>query len=449
MSNISTANAIRSWGVCLAGFCTQLITVFSLNALSMTMASMALAFGVQATDFAIAASVYGVLVSGMGLVWGYVVDHIGIRLTMIIGSVGAAVMLFLCGMFGSSVTSIVVLYSGAALFVSAMGMATTPKLIRTWFNSKWVGKALALVSAGGTIAGIVVGLILPSAIESGGWSMGFYIIAGLIVVCSVIMIIFVKDDPYKLGMVPFGDDSNSAPKPVAKKEKKELSSEEKAAKRAENLEVLKGVLKNPMLWAVGLVWLLYQGIAYTNTTYMVVTIKEAGWALVLAGVASSTMRTAQTFGNIGWGTVSDFLSRKVTVLILGILAGIVWIAMFFVLSNPEASPFGDNSIFVMMVALGLTFCFIPVLNSMNADVFPKETLGTCSGVTTALQLVGRFGFPLIAAQIISATGTYNSYFFFCGIGIMVVGVLGFVVIPSRKKLAQKQTAEAASENSVA
>ena len=159
MNGMSTANAIRSWGVCLAGFCTQLITVFSLNALSMTMASMALDFGVKATDFAIAASIYGVLVSGMGLVWGYAVDHIGIRLTMIIGSLGAAIMLFLCGTFGNSVTSIVVLYSGAALFVAAMGMATTPKLIRTWFNAKWVGKALALVSAGGTIAGIVVGII--------------------------------------------------------------------------------------------------------------------------------------------------------------------------------------------------------------------------------------------------------------------------------------------------
>lgn len=439
MSNISTANAIRSWGVCLAGFCTQLITVFSLNALSMTMASMALDFGVEATSFAIAASIYGVLVSGMGLFWGYAVDRIGIRLTMIIGSLGAAVMLCLCGMFGNSVTSIVVLYSGAALFVSAMGMATTPKLIRTWFNSKWVGKALALVSAGGTIAGIVVGLILPPAIESGGWSMGFFIIAGLIVVCSIVMIIFVRDDPYKMGMVPFGDDPATA-KPVVKEEKKVLTDEEKAERRKENIEALLGVLKNPMLWAVGLVWLLYQGIAYTNTTYMVVTIKEAGWALALAGVASSTMRTAQTFGNIGWGTISDFLSRKVTVLVLGILAGIVWIAMFFVLSNPEASPFGDKSIFVMMVALGLTFCFIPVLNSMNADVFPKETLGTCSGVTTALQLIGRFSFPLIAAAIIEATGTYNAYFFFCGVGIMVVGVLGFFVIPSKKKLAEKQAA---------
>lgn len=442
MSSISTANAVRSWGVCLAGFCTQLITVFSLNALSMTMASMALDFGVAATDFAIAASTYGVLVSGMGLVWGYAVDRIGIRLTMIIGSLGAAVMLCLCGLFGNSVTSIVILYSGAALFVSAMGMATTPKLIRTWFNGKWVGKALALVSAGGTIAGIVVGIVLPPAIESGGWSMGFYVIAGLIVVCSVVMIVFVRDDPYKLGMVPFGDDPDSAP--AVKEGKKALTEEEKAAKRKANIDALLGVLRNPMLWAVGLVWLLYQGIAYTNTTYMVVTIKEAGWALALAGIASSTMRTAQTFGNIGWGTLSDFLSRKVTVLLLGILAGVVWITMFFVLSNPAASPFGDNSIFVMMVALGLTFCFIPVLNSMNADVFPKETLGTCSGVTTALQLVGRFSFPLIAAKIIEAAGTYNAYFFFCGIGIMIVGVLGFFVIPSKKKLAEKQTAEASA-----
>ena len=440
MNGMSTANAIRSWGVCLAGFCTQLITVFSLNALSMTMASMALDFGVKATDFAIAASIYGVLVSGMGLVWGYAVDHIGIRLTMIIGSLGAAIMLFLCGTFGNSVTSIVVLYSGAALFVAAMGMATTPKLIRTWFNAKWVGKALALVSAGGTIAGIVVGIILPPAIESGGWSMGFYIIAALIVVCSIVMVIFVKDDPYKMGMVPFGDDPSTAKAPV-KEEKKVLTEEKKAAKRKANIDALLGVLKNPMLWAVGLVWLLYQGIAYTNTTYMVVTIKEAGWALALAGIASSTMRTAQTFGNIGWGAISDFLSRKVTVLVLGILAGIVWIAMFFVLSDPEASPFGDSSIFVMMVALGLTFCFIPVLNSMNTDVFPKETLGTCSGVTTALQLVGRFSFPLIAAAIIEAAGPYNAYFFFCGIGIMVVGALGFFIIPSKKKLAEKQAAE--------
>ena len=78
---------------------------------------------------------------------------------------------------------------------------------------------------------------------------------------------------------------------------------------------------------------------------------------------------------------------------------------------------------------------------MNTDVFPKETLGTCSGVTTALQLVGRFSFPLIAAAIIEAAGTYNAYFFFCGIGIMVVGALGFFIIPSKKKLAEKQAAE--------
>jgi MFS family permease len=102
-----------------------------------------------------------------GIMMGWVADRIGIRITIMFGGVMIA-----CGLVLSASGSIWALYAGHFLFIGLLGNSAfyAPLLIYVsrWFDRRR-GTALALISSGQYISGMVWPSVFERGIERFGW----------------------------------------------------------------------------------------------------------------------------------------------------------------------------------------------------------------------------------------------------------------------------------------
>jgi MFS family permease len=157
----------RSWvAACLTlavlsvGYGAPLLVVVGLKPIQETLAS-------DRSVIALAGALTWVGTGLGGILMGWVADRIGIRATTSIGAVMTA-----CGLALSSSGSIWALYVGHGLFMGLLGNGAlyAPLLIYVsrWFDRRR-GTALALISSGQYIAGMVWPTVFTRSIERFGW----------------------------------------------------------------------------------------------------------------------------------------------------------------------------------------------------------------------------------------------------------------------------------------
>ena len=115
-----------------------------------------------------------------GIMMGWLAERIGIRLTASIGAVMMA-----CGLALASTGSIWALYVGHGLLIGLVGngaiYAPLVVYITRWFDRRR-GSALAFISSGQYIAGIVWPSVFERGITSYGWQMTMLVYAAVVVV---------------------------------------------------------------------------------------------------------------------------------------------------------------------------------------------------------------------------------------------------------------------------
>jgi MFS family permease len=128
----------------------------------------------------------GTGLGGIGM--GWLADRIGIRTTIALGAVMSA-----CGLALSATGSIWALYVGHFLLIGLLGNAAfyAPLLIYVsrWFDRRR-GTALALISSGQYIAGIVWPSIFERSIERFGWqaTMTGFAVVTVVLVLPVVLV---------------------------------------------------------------------------------------------------------------------------------------------------------------------------------------------------------------------------------------------------------------------
>lgn len=415
-----------AWVIAAAGFLMQFCVIFALQANGMTISYVAEGLNVATTDLAIVASVFGLTYGGCGVIWGSLSDRTGLRGTLTVCAIGVALSMIAYGLFTVNIPTAILWYALAGAFAAGLSYAVTPKLIATWFAPSWTGKAFIVVTVGGTGAGIAIGIIAPQLLMAFGWR-GTWIGLGIcVLVFAAILFLGVKNDPKSMGLLPFGATSEEDVETI---EKRDLTKEEKEEKRKESKERIIRVLKLPITWQMGLIWIVYQSAAYSNSTYFVATLTGVGWSVALAGLAFSTMRTAQTGANVFWPFMSDLFARKYVIAILAVLAAGVFLVMNFLIGDPSSAIGGEASVYVLAVMFGLCFGFIPVLSSQNTELFPPDILGTGCGVIATLSLVGCFCGPLLSGLIINIIGSVTGYWIYNVGALVLVAIMSIAFLP--------------------
>jgi MFS family permease len=167
----------RSWiAACLTlamlaiGYGAPLLVVVGLKPIQATLAS-------DRSVIALAGALTWVGTGLGGILMGWVADRIGIRATTSLGAISTA-----CGLALSASGSVWALYVGHGLFMGFLGNGAlyAPLLIyiSRWFDQRR-GTALALISSGQYIAGIVWPSVFERGIERFGWQAAMLGYAGV------------------------------------------------------------------------------------------------------------------------------------------------------------------------------------------------------------------------------------------------------------------------------
>jgi sugar phosphate permease len=418
-SSQKKGNPAYAWVVAAGGFFGQLACVSALIVYGMNMTVIAGDFGVAVPSLAIGASLFGLLYAGTSVFWGNIADKIGVRAVQSIGCLGMAVLLLAASFIAQSPPVLIILYALAGIFDSCVGPGINPKLVSAWFAPNMRGKGMTVVSFGGTLAGVLVGIIGPIAIGVGGWRFCFQVIASLIFIYGIVVFLTERDEPAKIGTVPFGSPPGT---PVMAVNKVAKTEEEKAAEKART----RRVLRMPITWKFGVMYIFHQFWQNSTSAFLVASVVFAGFDLVVAGLVSAINTGAMALGVLVWPAISDKVSRKMMLGIVAIGGGIFTMVIYFIL--------GANAVVFLYAGtclMGFFTATTPLMQATVGEMYPPDLRGSGPGMVATIALVGRFFGPLIAGWLIAAAGGDTPFFlFFCGGSCVVLGILAFIWLPN-------------------
>ena len=157
--------------------------------------------GVSRSTLALAGAMTWIGTGLGGIVMGWVSDRIGIRASVLIGTVMIAL-----GLAISSIGSIWALYIGQGLLIGFFGMgAVYPPLliyVSRWFDRRR-GTAIALISSGQYIAGVIWPAVFERLIARIGWRTTYLGFAGVLLLGVIpLAALFLRPAPATAGRHP-------------------------------------------------------------------------------------------------------------------------------------------------------------------------------------------------------------------------------------------------------
>ncbi len=160
--------------------------------------AMELDLGMPRSVLALAGALTWVGTGLGGIAMGWLADRIGIRASVLIGSVMVALGLAL-----SSTGEIWALYVGQGALVGFFGMgAIYPPLliyVSRWFDRRR-GTAIALISSGQYVAGVVWPALFERLITGSGWRVAYLAFAGVLLLGTVpLALCFLRPSPGSVG----------------------------------------------------------------------------------------------------------------------------------------------------------------------------------------------------------------------------------------------------------
>ncbi len=164
--------------------------------------------------------------------------------------------------------------------------------------------------------------------------------------------------------------------------------------------------------------------------YPMEALQRSGLSLTEASAAAGTAMAvffslANGLGRIGWGTISDKLGRKKSIMIMSATQGIVVIAFTFMAGTPALLFLGAT---IIGFNFGGNFALFP---SITADTFGAKNVGNNYPFIFLSYGVGGIVGPIMGGML----GDMNNFglaFTICGIACLVGAVLIALVKPATK-----------------
>ncbi len=251
--------------------------------------------------YTIMAAVGGVLASKLGprkvITAGIAITALGMIVTAVSSELGTA-------SFGRLVTGV------------GNGMVLVPSvaLMAAWFETRRLGFASSIVSAGASPALVLVGVAVPRLIAAGGedgWRLAWYMFAGVSIVMAVLSALFLRDRP----ALPASGSGECA-----------LDKSAPANLRARlpkpSLE-LKRITRSGYAWHLGLIYAFYGiGLLIYFTFFQKRLVADLGYSPETAGYLFMILGVAGLIGGAVWGGISDYIGRKIAIMLMLACAGI-------------------------------------------------------------------------------------------------------------------------------
>lgn len=365
--------------------CIMACLGFGRFALGMLLPSMAetLHLSYSQMGFISTANFLGYLVSV--LVSGHIAVKAGPRLVIFFSLLLVGISMALVSR-AASFSQVIVLYmltgiGSGATNVPVMG------LVSAWFKAKKRGKAAGFVVIGSGFAIILSGRLIPcinDAAGSEGWRTSWLILSGLVITVAVIGLMFLRNRPEEMGLLPVG--------PV------DSASEQVRPKPLVN------VYKEGVIYYLGIIYFLFGYTYVIYATFIVTTlVKERGFSESVAGSFWAWVGFLSLFSGPVFGSLSDKLGRKAGLIMVFSLQTLAYLLV--------ASGLPGMFLYLSVFFFGIVAWSIPsIMAAAVGDYVGARNAPAAFGLVTFIFGFGQIAGPSVAGILAEKTGSFSSSF---------------------------------------
>ncbi len=402
------------WGLLITIY---LIAFFHRLSIGVITGDLENSFGMNAFQIANLGAMYFYAYTLMQIPTGILVDRLGPKLIVVIGTVLAGIASI---MFSFS-SRIVMAYAGRLLVgigVSVVFLATL-KIVSNWFPAKDFASMVGLTSFMGNLGGIFAQAPLIFVVALIGWRGSFFVMGIATLALAALTLVLVKNSPVDMGL------------PAANSQPPQMHEESGSI-----FYQLSEIVKNPRVWcpaiAIGGInggFMLFSGtfgVSYIMYAYGLNKIDASNIISILLLV------TAFAFAFIG--KLSDTLKRrKMPMIILSAVSLFAWLILIFI--NPPLWY-----IYLFVVLLGLSSSIGVMCWSMGKEVCNPNYPGMAMSIVNVTNFLSAAVMPVICGRIIdinmAAAGAapaaaYRSGFITCVAGSLLA--LAFSILSKETK----------------
>jgi nitrate/nitrite transporter NarK len=309
---------------------------------------------------------------------GVVADKLGIRFLLILAQ--------LIGGLPLVATLFLQTYNELLLVMFLVGLAwgtvtiLTTKAIIEWFPANRRATAIGLKQAGMPFSGSVAAAIMPAMALGIGWRRALAVLGGLILASAICDLLLYRDAAQ---LAP--------PKPEPQQLRK--------GSRA--------VFRNPYVWMLATVGLLYAGSQVSLATYLALFLHESlGFPIVVAASLLAQAQVAGAAGRVLYGLVSDRWlrgERKHLLLAIGVTAMVPLLALLLV---PSHTSYVVLSPLIILYGLsGMSWNGVHM--TLVAELSGRESAGVGVGISMTLVNAGNIVMPPLFGYAADVTGSYT------------------------------------------
>lgn len=330
------------------------------------------------TDFGINEAGFGTLTASfyipyilMQIPVGLTVDRISIRwiltLMSIVTALGCAVFGFADSLWIASLGRMLIGFSAAFAFISALRLATS------WFPPAMLGLLAGLTQALGMLGGASGQAPVSFLVSAVGWRHSMFVIGFLFILLAGMLYQYVQDSP----------ESSHAQK--------------KNAQKVSILTSLKIILSSKQTWVNA----LYAGFLYAPAAVIGEAIGPAylqygrGLPVHAAAFATGLIFIGWVFGGPVSGWLSDRLGRRKPVMIVSAVCGLV--IMLLLVYYPHLHT---KLVYVLLFLFGFTNAGVAIAYAVSTELHDRSVVGTAIAFTNMASIfVGATLQPIVGRLV--------------------------------------------------
>lgn len=336
----------------------------------------------------------------IGLLVGALIDRLGARLSILVGTGFVGVSLILMGGIHTLREYYLLCFAEVIGYVLA-GPIPNQVLVANWFRALR-GRAMGYAYLGLGFGGAVSPLAVHWLIENMGWRRAFQVIGAVIVVALLPIGIWVtRSAPRDLGLLPDGAAAN----PTAS---------QASGAPSKTLRQAIGTLNFWLLLAGST---LVIGVIGTVISHFILFLRDEGYSSAWASRALSTLLFSSLAGRVIVGYFADRFTRK-NVMALFDLSLALAVPLLF-LHHSMRAVIGFAILFGF--AMGADYMLIPLV---AVDCFGLAALGKILALIIMADSIGQTFGPVMAGRIFDLRYNYDLAWLI----ITVAGVLGATAV---------------------
>jgi MFS transporter, ACS family, hexuronate transporter len=318
---------------------------------------------------------------------GSLSDRVGVRKMLFAGQMLMAVPMLMMAVAGSFVHAVVI------MLLAGLGRGTvlpaSTKAIMDWFPPSSRATAMGLKQTGMPVAGLLTAVALPAIGLTLGWRYAVTLVGLLIIVGGVATGLLYRD----------------IQKPA-----------QAPGRRLGLISELGGLVRNPNVWIIGLISVLFVTTQLSLVTYLPLYFNEVvllpfipdeAARIVAAGGYLGVAHAGGIFGRVFWGVISDRLFGGRRMVVLGLLGVICAAALLGLAEAGTGYPLWVLTI--LAFALGATAIgWNGIHQTAMVEVAGRARAATGVGLIMSLSQVGLVAGPPLFGLIVDVSGLYRT-----------------------------------------